>query len=662
MRRGHLEETGAPMRRGHLGDHRPQCGAGRRNLLRLSHGRLKRGRAAAPFVFCGEVKSPAVANRFLERLTNGPIIVADGGMGVLVTSAVRQIRCPEEANIRAPESVVSLHASFIRAGADLIETNTFGANRHKLAAIFLEDEFVRINEAGVKLAREAREVSGRDVFIAGSIGPLGELDGNEEVDRAAVFAEQAQVLDGRGVDLFMVETFFDLDELTTAIEAVRSVSALPIVAMLTFDEDGETLAGVSATEAAARLRDADVAAIGANHGAGLHAALAALEGMGNDGLPLAAMPNIGLASISGGRVIYPHATPEYFAEFAAHARQLGARLIGGCCGTTPIEIAAIRAAVEEEREPRAPLVLVERELAVPQAAKPEETELQRKLRTGEWVVSVELDPPKGANSEAMLAVSRELKASGVVDVVDINDNPMARARLNALMAAVAIERECGIETIPHVTPRDSTIMGVQSQLLGAHAEGVRNILAVTGDPPAVGDYPGSHGVYEVDAIGLAQVITRLNAGEDYAGKAIDAATSFFLGVAVNPSADDLELELERFHRKIEAGAQFAMTQALFDLSYYDRFLERLGGESPIPMLIGIFYVRSLQLAQRLHNEVPGIVVPEPVQKRLEQAGARAAEEGLALARDLYAEARDKAAGVYVIPPFKQPEAALEVLS
>ena len=257
-------------------------------------------------------------------------------MGVLISSAVPRLRCPEEANIRSPESVVTLHTSFIRAGADLIETNTFGANRRKLAQQYLEDEFERINSAGVKLAREAREVSGREVFIAGSIGPLGELAAIPPDQRGEIFAEQALLLDGRGVDLFMIETFYELDELETAIEAVRSVSSLPIVATLTFDEGAETLAGVSAAEAAERLRPLNLAAIGANHGAGLHAALAALEAMGGDGgPPLAALPNVGLASLSGGRVIYPHATPEYFAEFAAHARQLGARLIGGCCGTTP---------------------------------------------------------------------------------------------------------------------------------------------------------------------------------------------------------------------------------------------------------------------------------------------------------------------------------------
>lgn len=600
-----------------------------------------------------------MAEGFLKRLAEGPPICCDGGMGVLVTSAVRRLRCPEEANVRDPESVLSVHLGFIRAGAELIETNTFGANRRKLAAHFLEDELEAINAAAVKLAREARDVAGKDVFIAGSIGPLGDV-GDAEEERGAMFAEQARLLEGRGVDVFFLETFYDLRELVTAIEAVQAVSSLPIVALLTFDEDGETLAGVTPGEAARRLRDLGVAAIGANHGAGPHAALSALEQMGG-GLPLAALPNLGLASLAGGRVIYPHATPEYFAEFAAQARRLGAMLIGGCCGTTPAEIAAIRAALDEEREPATPFVVAERELVVPAAELAEETGLARALRTGEFVVCVELDPPKGSSPEGMLRVARTLKESGLVGFVDINDNPMARARMNALMSAVAIESAVGIETIPHVTPRDTTVMGLQSILLGAHAAGVRNVLAVTGDPPEVGDYPGSRGVYEVDSIGLCTVVSRLNRGEDFNGKAIDGPTSFFLGVAVNPSADDLELELERFHRKVEEGARFAMTQALFDLGYLDRFLERLGGDPPIPLLVGIFYVRSYELAVRLHNEVPGIVVPGQVQERLRRAGAGAAAEGLAVARELYAAARERAAGVYVIPPFKQPEAALEVV-
>jgi homocysteine S-methyltransferase len=602
-----------------------------------------------------------MSRRFLERLENGPVIVADGGMGALITSAVPRLRCPEEANIRAPEAVVSLHVGYIKAGAELIETNTFGANRRKLASQYLENEFEAINSTAARLAREAREISGKEVFIGGSIGPLGELGDLPVKERAEVFAEQATVLEGRGADVFVIETFFDLEELETAIAAVQNVSSLPIVALLTFDEEAETLAGVSARQAAQRLAGLDVAAIGANHGAGPQAALAALEQMRQDGRPLVAMPNIGLASLAGGRVIYPHATPEYFAEFAAQARALGARIIGGCCGTTPAEITAIADAVEKERQPAAPFEFAERELAVAERQQAPETELARKLREGEWVVSAQLDPPLGGDVTGMLEVARALRESGLVDVVDINENSGARAAMSANVVAAAIERTVGLETIPHVTSRDSTIMGLESLLLGVHAEGIRNVLAVTGDPPEVGDYPGSRGVYEVDAVGLVELIAKLNTGEDYNGKAIDAPTSFFIGAAVNPTADDLDLELERFARKVQNGAQFAMTQLVFDLKYLDRLLDRFGGTPPIPLLVGIFPLSSYRLALRFHNELPGIVVPEELQDALRDAGPRAAEVGMAHARELLGAVRDRAAGVYLGAPFRRPLAVLELL-
>src|SRR6059058_3232687 len=382
----------------------------------------------------------AGTDRFAERLAQGPPIVADGGMGSLITAAVPRLRTPEEANLRAPEAVVSLHVGFINAGAELIETNSFGANRRKLAQHFLEDELERINSTAVKLARDAREIAGRDVFIAGSIGPLGESATSRV--RRDIYSEQASVLEGRGADLFMVETFYDLEELVDAIAAVRTVSTLPIVALMTFDDGAETLAGVHAREAAERLRSLDVAAIGANHGSGLLAALEALEQMGGDGIPLAALPNIGLASLSGGRVIYPHAAPEYFAEFAAHARNLGARMIGGCCGTTPTEIAAIRAAVEDERKPSAPLQFDERELVVSLGEEQRETGLARALREHEWVVSVQLDPPLGGSSAGLVDVARGLAESGHVGFVDINDNATARAGMNSLMVSATIERVC----------------------------------------------------------------------------------------------------------------------------------------------------------------------------------------------------------------------------
>jgi methionine synthase / methylenetetrahydrofolate reductase(NADPH) len=599
-------------------------------------------------------------NRFLERLETGPAIVGDGGMGALLSAAVPRLRSPEEANLRAPEAVVSLHVSFINAGAELIETNTFGANRRKLAHHFLEDDLEAINSAAVKLAREAREVTGREVFIGGSIGPLGEPATSRV--RRDLFAEVATVLDGRGVDVFMVETFYDLEEVVDAIEAVRSVSSLPIVALLTFDESAETLAGVTASEAAERLSELDIAAVGANHGAGLLAALTALERMGKDGKPLAALPNVGLASLAGGRVIYPHATPEYFAEFAAHARDLGAKVIGGCCGTTPAEISAIRSAVEEERKPRAPLVLESPELVVALGEEQRETGLSRALAAGEWVVSVQLDPPLGGNSAGLLEVATAVKDSGLVGWVDINDNATARAGMSSLMVSATIERQAGIETIPHLTTRDWSVMGLESMLLGVHAEGVRNVLAITGDPPEVGDYPGARGVYEIDSIGLTQLMTNLNRGEDFNGRPIDAPTSFFPGVAVNPTPDDQDVELERFQQKLDAGAKFAMTQIVFDLEHVDSFVQQLGGKWPIPVLLGIFPLTSYRLALRLHNEVPGIIVPQSLQDALEHAGSDAADVGFGHARELIAAARERAAGVYLVAPFRRPLRVLELLA
>jgi methionine synthase / methylenetetrahydrofolate reductase(NADPH) len=600
-----------------------------------------------------------VPGRFETRLREGPPIVADGGMGALVSAAVPGLRCPEEACLRAPESVVSVHVAYLRAGADLIETNTFGANRPKLAAHFLEDEFEAINSSAVRLAREAREVVGREVFIGGSVGPLGDVALRKEA-RAERYAEQAGVLEGRGIDVFMIETFYDIDELELAIHAVRGVSSLPMVALMTFDEDGETLAGVTAAEAGERLRPLGLAAIGANHGAGPAAALSALTEMRGDGAVLAALPNVGLASLAGSRVVYPHATPDYFAEFAAQARELGAGLIGGCCGTTPMQIEAIADAIATERRPSGALYVDERALPVPDTDEFPETQLARMLREGEFVISIQLDPPLGGSNHGLIDAARELKARGITHV-DVNDNPRARARMSGIMASVALERFAGIETIPHLTPRDSTIVGLESLLLGAHAEGVRNILCVTGDPPERGDYPSaSGGVYQVEAIGLTEIVARLNRGEDWDGRDIDAPTSFFPGVAVNPTADDLDEELRRFERKIEAGARFAMTQILFDLEYLDAFVERLGGSWPIPVLVGIWPVGSHQLAVRIHNEVPGIVVPDPVQERLRAAGAEAREVGLELARELLAESRDRAAGAYVVAPFRKPDAVLEL--
>jgi homocysteine S-methyltransferase len=607
--------------------------------------KIASGAAAAPLSLFGKTET---MSRFLERLASGVPIVADGGMGALLASAVERLRVPEEANLKTPEAVVDVHLGYIRAGAELIETNTFGASRARLAQHFLDDSFEAIVNAGVKLAREAREISGKELFIAGSIGPGGD------------YSERARLLEGRGVDVFFLETFAALDELEDAIASVRRVSGLPIVALMSFDSGGETLAGVTAAEAAARLGSLELAAFGVNHGAGPAAALRALADM-QGSTPLAALPNVGLASMSGTRVVFPHATPEYFTEFAAQARALGARIIGGCCGTTPAQISAIRAAVDENTAPSTPLLVRERAHARVETNTDEPTTLERLLAEESFVVSVQLDPPLGANPEALLATARAVRESGKAQFVDVNDNPRARARMSGIMASVAIERFTGVETIPHLTPRDTTLAGLESQLLGAHAEGVRNILAVTGDPPEAGDYPGTHGVYEVDSIGLVELMTRLNRGEDFHGRAIDAPTSFFPGVAVNPTADDLELELDRFHRKVAAGARFAMTQILFSLAPLEAFRERLGGAWPIPVLVGVWPIRTYELLTRVHNETPGIVVPDEVQERYRNAGANAREVGGELGLELIEGARARAHGVYVVAPFRAPMNVVDFL-
>ena len=434
-------------------------------------------------------------SRFLERLASGAPIVADGGMGALLASAVVAAALPRGGEPRAPESVIDVHLGYIRAGAELIETNTFGANRPKLAQHFLEDEFERINSAAVEArARGARGLGPRRLHRR-----LDRAARRRRAARAragALYAEQAGVLEGRGVDLFMVETFFDLDDLETAI-AARPLRVEPADRRA---HDASTAAarrsrGVSAASggrAAARARRSPrsvrITAPARRRRCARSPRCRATATL------LAVLPNVGLASMSGQRIVFPHATPEYFGEFAAQARALGARIIGGCCGTTPAQIAAIRAAIDENLDAvAAPLLVRERELACTRRRRAtRRRSSQRLLDDGTFVVSVQLDPPLGANPEALIATARAVRESGKAQFVDVNDNPRARARMSGIMASVAIERFTGVETIPHLTPRDTTVAGLESLLLGAHAEGVRNILAVTGDPPESGDYPGTH--------------------------------------------------------------------------------------------------------------------------------------------------------------------------
>ena len=604
---------------------------------------------------------------FNERLKDS-ILIADGAMGSMLHEAVGAQRCFDELNSTEPEAVFRVHQAYIEAGAQIIETNTFGANRFKLAHLGLGDEVQRLNSRGVKIAREAREAAAREVLIAGSIGPLGlgvQARHPEPQEIVSYFLEQAQALEERGVDLFILETFTYIEEILLAIDAIRSFSLLPVIAQLTYAEDGTAYGDLRPADAAAQLKNKDVQVIGANCTIGPQVLLPILQQLTSiDELRVSGMPNAGFPKREGDRIVYPKSSPEYFALFAREAAGAGVRILGGCCGTTPAHIRAMAGAVKSLRPSKAHASAVAVEVGTkpaPLIERAPESKLWRNIQAGKFQVSVEIDPPKGIALDRVYEQVDKIMASGRVDAIDINSGAMARVGMDALIVAGALEAR-GVETIPHLTTRDQNIIGLQAALLGAWTVGgVRNVLAITGDPPSVGDYPETSGVYEVDSVGLVKVLHRLNQGTDWSGKTLGGATNFTIGVAVNPVADDLDQEITRFQAKIEAGAHFAMTQPLFDPQHWLAFVKKLGGKSPIPVLIGIWPLNSYKQALRLNNEVPGIVIPESLLKSLETAGTAARDRGFEVAREMLAWSRTELAGAYLIPPFKRYEEILGML-
>ena len=604
---------------------------------------------------------------FNDRLKDS-ILIADGAMGSMLYEAVGSVRCFDELNATEPEAVFRVHQAYIEAGAQIVETNTFGANRFKLAPLGLGDEVQRLNSRGVKIAREAREAASREILIAGSIGPLGigvQARHPEPDQIRAIFHEQALALEERGVDLFILETFSYVEEILLAIEAIRSFSNLPIVAQLTYSEEGTTFGDVRPFVAASLLKDKNVQVIGANCTLGPQSLLPILQELSNSqDISISGMPNAGFPKREGDRIVYPKSSPQYFAEFAREAAGLGVRILGGCCGTTPAHIRAMAEAVKSLRPPKthsATTVIATAQPAAPVQERDPESKFWKRLQKKEFTVCVEIDPPKGIALDRIYEQVDRVMASKKVDAIDINSGAMARVGMDALVVAGALEAR-GVETVPHLTTRDQNIIGLQAMLLGAWTVGgVRNVLAITGDPPSVGDYPETSGVYEVDSVGLVKIVHRLNQGTDWAGKTLGGQTNFTIGVAVNPVADDLDAEIARFLAKVEAGAHFAMTQPLFDPEHWHAFLKKLGGKVPIPVLIGIWPLNSYKQALRLNNEVPGIVIPEPLLKSMEAAGASARDRGFEVAREMLAWARTELAGAYLIPPFKRYEEILEIL-
>lgn len=601
---------------------------------------------------------------FLERLRRR-VILADGAMGTMLYSrGISYERCFDEVTLTNPSLVEEIHRAYIAAGAELIETNSFGANRVKLAEHGLEEKVREINLQAAKVARAAREVAGVDVFVAGSVGPLGKplepIGQLTFAEASAAFEEQVGALLEGGVDLIVLETFSDLEELALAVRAARAVCGLPVVAQATFAEDGQTASGATPEEVVRLLRDLGADVVGANCSVGPQPMLEVVQRMAAEGgVVVSAMPNAGLPAMVAGRFLY-FTTPQYVADYARRFAEAGSRLVGGCCGTTPAHISAMKAALAGLQPAEAHV----RYWSVPKdepelvAATSEPSTLKEKLGR-KFVVSVEMDPPRGANPSRLLRAGAMLKEVGV-DAVNIADSPMARVRMSCLAMGFLVKQRLGLETILHFTTRDRNLMAIQSELIGAHAVGIRAILALTGDPPRLGDYPGATAVYDVDSIGLIQILKRLNEGKDWKGNSTGEPTNFLVGCALNPSAEDLGLELDRFRRKLEAGADFVMTQPLYDMETLLDTLERVG-RVEVPILLGILPLQSARHAEYLHNEVPGIAIPDWARERMRRAGEHGIQEGVALAREFLEEATPHVQGVYLMPSFGRFEQCAEIL-
>jgi methionine synthase I (cobalamin-dependent)/5,10-methylenetetrahydrofolate reductase len=603
---------------------------------------------------------------FVEFLRQN-IVVCDGAMGTMLYARGIYInQCFEQLNLTRASLVEDIHREYVKAGAEVIETNTFGGNAVRLAAHGLAESVRAINRAGAEVARRA---AGEGVFVAGSIGPLGksvEPIGTIRADEARrCFREQAEALAEGGIDLFILETFLDMQEILHAIAAVRSFSALPIVAQMTIDEDGNTLYGVTPEAIVQILEREDVQVVGLNCSVGPATILEAIERMRRvSAIALSAQPNAGLPRQVEGRLLYL-STPEYMAEYAKRMIQKGARMVGACCGSTPAHIRAIRAAVKALQPSR---VYGHIEVSEPREAEGitgvsvcEKSPLAKKIVDGKFVVSVEIDPPRGTDAGKALTAARLLHEQGV-DAINIADGPRASARMSPLSLALLFKNEVGIDTILHYCCRDRNILGMQSDLLGAHALGLRNILLITGDPPKLGDYPFATAVFDVDSIGLVRMASRLNRGLDLAGNPIGEPTAFYIGVGANPGAIDLDEEVRRFERKVEGGAEYFLTQPVYDVALLERFLKRVEG-CRIPMFVGILPLSSFRNAEFLHNEVPGMQIPEAIRERMRKAesGEKAREEGIAIAQEALREVRAMAQGVYIMPPFGRAESALRVI-
>jgi len=597
------------------------------------------------------------------------VIVADGAMGtMLYQQGFPAKSCFDEMVLSHPDVVLGIHRSYVKAGARLLETNTFGANPIRLADFALQEKTEEINKAAVRLARQA---IGNNGWVAGSVGPLNrplEPIGPLTLDDArSAFGVQINALVEGGADIIILETFSNLREITCALEEARRFPHVPIIAMMTFSEDAKTIMGDKPREVVKVLEDLGADVIGANCSVGPQGILEVMEIMAeHTKLPLAAMPNAGFPHMEGGRYIYLTSSA-YFADYAKRFADLGVNIIGGCCGTTPAHISAVAQAVagrspgrRGSRAASAKGYITDVEEVSPPKPREKAAPSQfRDMLNQRFIVSVEIDPPKSTDPSRALEGARLLRQAGV-HIINVADSPLGRARMSPLALAYLINGKTGMETILHLTCRDRNVLGLQSELLGAHALGVHHILAITGDPPSAGDYPFSKGVFELDSVGLVRLIRQLNEGKDLSGKDLGEPTDFTIGVGANPNAVDKSAEIAKLRRKVDAGAQFAFTQPLFQLDTLLEFMDSVQ-DTPIPIFVGILPLRNAKHAEFLHHEVPEMIVPQDIRDRMQKAGDKGLEEGVAIAREFMEQASKWVQGVYIMPPFNHFQMAADVI-
>jgi homocysteine S-methyltransferase len=632
---------------------------------------------------------------FLKALKERPLL-ADGAMGtVLYSRGASPESCFEQLNVTKQDLVQQVHIDYINAGADVIETNSFCGNRYRLAAYGLEKDVWQLNVWAAKVARNAREIAGHPVFIAGSVGPTGKLlapiGDVSKRDLEDAFREQMEGLLAGGVDLFVIESMANMVEMTTAVRVARQLSKLPIVAQFSFTTEGNTVFGTKPEDVARMIVDLREDApdlVGINCGAGPGPVLESLErlssalsenGVTPDQVMLSCLPNAGLPGRVGGRYLYI-SRPDYCASFIDKYMACGARLVGGCCGTTPEHIKAMRQSLDgylskhgmqpvgkaypQQKETELQKIAAgtgtvavsasDRQSAkeAPKTEMPIFEGIASRLRTNDpknFFISVEIDPPKGAVPRKLLQAAEMVREAGA-DTINVGDSPMAKVRMSSMATCLLIQQKVGIETIIHFTTRDRNLMGIQADLLGCQALGVRNVIALTGDPPSTGNYAHVTAVYDVDSVGLIKIISQLNQGLDIAGNTIGSPTSLTIACALNPTAENRKLEIERLRNKLAAGAHIIMTQPLYQLSDLTDFLNDFG-EVNVPILAGIMPLHSFKHAEYLHNEVPGITIPDHVRAAMEKAGDDGAKIGVELSEQLIEELRPYIAGMYVVPSF-----------